>query len=99
MMMRKEPGKRMDTVRVTFGISSSIWVDQVHLVGDFNNWNRHSLPLEHSPHNGWRISLELQKGRVYQYRFLLDRARWCNDCNADRYVPNPFGGDNSVVET
>jgi 1,4-alpha-glucan branching enzyme len=97
--MIKKPGSKADTVRVTFDVASSLWADEIHLVGDFNHWDHDSLPLAHSPHNGWRISLELDRGRTYQYRFLVDKTRWCNDVNADRYAPNPFGGDNSVVET
>jgi 1,4-alpha-glucan branching enzyme len=98
-MTIKEPGSKTDTVRVTFGVPSTLWADQIHLVGDFNNWNPYSLPLEHSLHSGWRVSVELKRGRTYQYRFLVDKTRWCNDWNADCYIPNPFGGDNSAVET
>ena len=97
-MVTKEPASRASHVRVTFSLPSSIWADQVYLVGDFNDWDRGSLPLERPMHDGWRITLELERGRSYQYRYLLD-GRWCNDWSADRYVPSPFGGTNSVVET
>ena len=32
-----------------------------------------------------------------QYRYLLDGARWENDWQADKYLRNEYGGDNSVV--
>ena len=97
-MIAKEPASRASHVRVTFSLPPGLWVAEAYLVGDFNDWGRGSLPLDRSVHNGWRITLELERGRSYQYRYLLD-GRWCNDCNADRYVPGPFGEHNSVVDT
>jgi len=32
------------------------------------------------------------------FRYLVDGERWENDWAADAYVPNPFGGEDSVVE-
>lgn len=88
-----------DMVRVTFRLSTSVSADTVHLVGDFNNWDPRSHRLIRSPDGDWwQITLDLKRGRAYQYRYLLDCARWCNDWHADRYVPNIFGGDNSVLE-
>jgi hypothetical protein len=47
----------------------------------------------------WELTLELAKGNSYQFRYLIDGNNWQNDWHADRYVPNPFGGENSVIET
>jgi hypothetical protein len=44
-------------------------------------------------------TLELEAGREYQYRYLLNGNEWHNDWHADRYVSNAYGGDNSVVIT
>jgi len=38
-------------------------------------------------------------GREYAFRYRVDGERWENDPGADKYVPNPFGSDNSVVVT
>jgi 1,4-alpha-glucan branching enzyme len=85
-------------VRVTFTMPAGIWADTIHLVGDFNNWSTTATPLQLSEH-GWSVSLELEAGRAYQYRYLINGADWYNDWRADRYVPNEYGGDNSVVVT
>ena len=98
-MITKSAGKTPDTVEVEFRYPVGLWATHVTLVGDFNNWSRSAHPLEHSLHNGWRITLQLERGHAYQYRYLLEDREWCNDCNADRYAPNPFGGYNSIVET
>ncbi|MCD6520231.1 MAG: isoamylase early set domain-containing protein [Anaerolineae bacterium] len=99
-MIIKRDGPKPGTVLVTFKLPATVWAETVHLVGDFNDWNRHSHPLVRSNvDDTWEITLELEKGKVYQFRYLINGNQWQNDWNADRYVPNPFGGDNSVLET
>lgn len=98
-MINKNDGANQKTVRVTFEIPPYLWANTVHLVGDFNNWSLESMPLDHFGDNGWQITLELERDKSYQYRYLLDGSDWANDSNADRYVHNPFGGENSVVDT
>ncbi len=85
-------------VRVTFALPSALWADTIYLVGDFNGWDRHATPLRATEH-GWMVTLELEAGKVYQYRYLINGNEWHNDWNADGYAPNPYGGDNSLVDT
>jgi 1,4-alpha-glucan branching enzyme len=99
-MIKKSPGSQPDHVLVTFEFPSSIWAETVHLVGEFNDWNQHSHPLtQHRDAENWSITLELSAGREYQFRYLVDGKDWYNDWQADKYVTNNFGGDNSVVVT
>jgi hypothetical protein len=44
----------------------------------------------------YTITLDLEKGE-YCFRYLIDGSKWENDWHADKYVPNSFGCDNSVV--
>ena len=37
-------------------------------------------------------------GRRYRFRYLLDGRRWENDWEADDYVDNDHGGQDSVVD-
>lgn len=96
MILREPQG---DKVRVTFRLPSTIWAESVHLVGDFNDWSRTSHPLQRTHDGDWEITLELDRGKTYQFRYLVNKTDWQNDWNADRYVSNPFGGENSVIET
>jgi 1,4-alpha-glucan branching enzyme len=99
-MITKRAGSRAGRVAVTFQLPESIWAESVHLVGDFNDWNRRSHPLTRSRDDAtWQITLELDQGKSYQFRYLVNGADWQNDWNADRYVPNPYGGENSVLDT
>jgi 1,4-alpha-glucan branching enzyme len=89
---------KRDKVMVTFSVPGSIWAHSVYLVGDFNGWNRAALPFDRRAES-WAITLDLDKGREYRYRYLLDGFEWCNDSNADKYVSSPQGGTDSVVVT
>ena len=44
------------------------------------------------------MTVGLDAGRAYRFRYLLDGQRWENDWAADAYQPNDFGGDDSVVD-
>lgn len=99
-MLVKRPGDRPDVLAVTFRFPSIIWAESVHLAGDFNNWSRLAHPMLR-PEDGdsWELTLELPKDRQYEYRYLVNGDTWCNDCNADGYVADPYGTYNSVVCT
>jgi hypothetical protein len=47
---------------------------------------------------GFSLTIELEPGRAYRFRYLLDGDRWENDWAADAYVPNEFGADDSLVD-
>ena len=100
-MLIKEPGGRPGKVRVTFEFPGAAWAETVHLVGDFNRWERHSLALSrsHVDQANWQTTLELDAGREYQFRYLVNGEQWYDECNADDYVANPFGGYNSLLRT
>jgi hypothetical protein len=41
--------------------------------------------------------LELEKGKEYQFRYVIDGKEWINEEQADKFVPNAFQTENSVV--
>jgi hypothetical protein len=46
------------------------------------------------------VTLNLETGKSFQYRYLLDKEMWENDDAADTYVRSNFGDcENSVVTT
>jgi 1,4-alpha-glucan branching enzyme len=99
-MIYKEELADGENVRVTFEMPSGVWAERVTLVGDFNDWNTSEHEMHQARSDGnWRITLILPKGREFQFRYLVNGRDWHNDWHADRYVPNKFGTDNSVVAT
>ncbi len=99
-MIRKEttsPAK--GRVAVTFELPATLWAHEVALVGEFNGWNPCSHRLAQGYDGAWRLAVELERGRRYEFRYLVDGREWANDWAADDYVPNRSGGFNSVVKT
>lgn len=97
-MVRKEPSPRAGKVLVTFRLPSSLWASHIHLVGDFNGWNRTADPLMQRARDGaWVITVELDAGEMYEFRYLIDDKEWCNDDHADTYVTHRRDSDTSVV--
>jgi len=86
-------------VQVTFSLPNDLWADRIYLVGDFNNWERTSHPFHRDRSGGWSLSVELEQGRAYQFRYLLDNQDWLNDTEADSYADNAHGGTNFIVVT
>jgi hypothetical protein len=85
------------TVNVTFSLPSEVGAGNVALCADFNNWTAGSIPLSRGGDGAWQVTVPLEPGNTYHFRYLLDGERWENAWQADRYEPNPFGSDNSVV--
>jgi 1,4-alpha-glucan branching enzyme len=84
-------------VLVTFEIPDSVWADRMHLVGDFNDWDRESLPFHHNGRALWQVEIELEQGGEYRFRYLIDGEHWRSDRHADRHVAGEDGVYDSVV--
>lgn len=69
------------------------------ILGDFNNWNpEHASKLVKQQDGSFSAVVPLEEGETYHYRFLLDKARWVNDYNAQGYEPAPgLNIDNCVI--
>jgi len=86
-------------VRVTFILPSAILAKRVNLVGDFNGWDTHATPMRHDGSRAqWAVSLDLEAGRRYRFRYLVDDREWLNDWCADDHVENPYGSYDSVID-
>jgi 1,4-alpha-glucan branching enzyme len=83
---------------VTFELPAEAGVDAACICGDFNDWDETCHPLEHHKDGRLTISLQLDLGRSYRFRYLLGDGRWENDWAADRYESNLFGSEDSVVD-
>jgi 1,4-alpha-glucan branching enzyme len=83
--------------RVLFRMRSLDGVDRASLAGEFNDWSTEATPLEPQPDGSLAVSVVLEPGRSYRYRFYLGDDRWENDWKADDYVDNDHGGADSVV--
>ena len=69
--------------------------NEVIVTGEFTKWSPEGIRLRKGPHDEWRTVLELEPGE-YQYRLVVDGI-WQDDPQAQKRVPNPFGGHNAVL--
>ena len=97
-MLKKQYLKRKDACKVTFYTPPELEAERAVLVGDFNQWSDKATPMKPLKDGRFKVTVELPNDRRYQFRYLIDDSEWHNDSAADQYVPNPFCGDNSVVE-
>ena len=100
MSIKKQFLKRKPVCKVTFRIPEEIGnsATTAHVVGEFNNWNPSSTPMTKLKSGVFTATVDLAKGREYQFRYLLDEKNWENDGDADKFVPTPFGDSaNSVI--
>jgi Glycogen recognition site of AMP-activated protein kinase len=84
-------------VDVTFTLPGEVGAGHVALCGDFNDWSAENIALHRGSDGAWQVTLPLDPGQSYRFRYLLDGERWENAWQADWYEPNPFGSTNSVV--
>ena len=96
-MIHKRPSTNKGKIVITFAIPGSLWADRVHLVGDFNDWDRESLPLRLHDRDDWQVEVELERGREYRFRYLIDGDHWRNDRHADLHTLGSDGIVDSVV--
>jgi hypothetical protein len=89
------------TCSVTFRLSKEAAGDaqNVTVAGDFNNWDIHRTQMIKLNNGDFSVTLELTCNKEYKFKYLIDGKRWENDWHADKYVPNAFGAEDSVVIT
>lgn len=98
--IRKKYLKSGPVCKVTFSLPKEAAPEarNVAVVGDFNDWNPTETMMKRLKDGTFTATVDLEKGREYQFRYLVDSERWENDRNADKYVPTPYGdSENSVV--
>jgi 1,4-alpha-glucan branching enzyme len=99
MSLRKKYRKTGSLCTVTFSLpkAGAGSAKTVHVVGDFNGWGKSATSMKKQKNSSFAASVPLERNREYQFRYLLNGETRENDWNADRYVANDQGGENSVV--
>ena len=101
MSLKKQFLKSKPVCKVSFRLDAAeaAGATKVQLLGDFNNWDETVEPMTALKSNDFTATLELEAGKEYQFRYLINGAEWKNEPQADAFVTNSFGGENSVVST
>jgi len=74
--------------RVTFWLprEAAAAAKSVAVAGSFNEWSVDRHPMKRSKNGDFSLALELPAGKEFEFRFVIDGARWENAWNADKYV-------------
>jgi 1,4-alpha-glucan branching enzyme len=92
--------KTRPAAKVTFFLpkEAAPGAESVCILGDFNNWAPEANPLTRLGEGDFTVTLELETGRAYRFRYMIDGWKYENDWFADRYESNPYGGEDSIVD-
>src|SRR3954452_10658856 len=96
--MIKRPGAGHGEVAVTFEVDPAVGAERAYVCGEFNDWSQDSHAMERNGDGGFTLTVPLEAGKAYRFRYFLDGERWENDWAADDYVPNEFGSHDSVID-
>ena len=95
------PTKTLDAetgkCRVEFRLPADVGAGQAWLCGEFNEWSRENTPMVAQDDGSLSVTVDLEPGQSYRFRYYLGEERWENDWAADAYVDNEFGGSDSLV--
>lgn len=99
MSIKKQVLKSKPVCKVTFKIEkeNALNAQSAFLVGEFNNWNEASHEMKALKDGSFSINIDLETGRSYQFRYLLDGAIWINDNEADSYEASGIGDEQNAV--
>ncbi len=96
MPLEKRASPKPHHVSVTFRVPAEAHAASVDVVGEFTDWGLVSMRA--NPDGSHDAAFDLEVGTSYRFRYLVDGRSWENDWAADNYVPNGYGGDDSVVD-
>lgn len=97
-MIEKEYTPTKRSCRVTFTIPADDQVEQAAVVGEFNDWDpvKGKMPKKIDSGN-YALTISLKPGNNYRFRYLINDSEWSNDSEADGFVDNEYGTQDSVI--
>jgi 1,4-alpha-glucan branching enzyme len=99
MSLKKQYNEKKTACKVTFKVPKNIAASaiKINLAGDFNGWNIENLPMKKSKTGDFSITVNLDAGREYQFRYIIDGKHWINEPDADKHLLNEFHTENSII--
>lgn len=100
MSIKKQYLKNNGICKTTFILNGTFNSNEnVRLTGDFNNWDRNCEPMKKLKQSGFSQTLNLDAGKSYQFKYLINDSVWENEPESDQLVPNGFGPEeyNSLI--
>ena len=97
-MLKKNYSKTRKFCRITFKFASESEAKTAAVVGEFNDWDTSKHTMKRLKNGSFSATVSVEAGREYRFRYFVDGKKWENEKDADKYIPNEFGTEDSVVE-
>lgn len=95
MSISKKFLKSKPVCKVTFAYKAPE-VKELSLVGDFNEWNTSATPLKKSKNGTFKVILDLDVNKSYEYKFVAD-GEYVNDNEAEALVYNDYANSENCL--
>ena len=97
-MLKKNYTKTGQFCRVTFKVPPDVDARKVALCGDFNAWNKKATVMKPLKDGSFSVTITLPANNSYRFKYYLGNHLWENDWEADGYVRNDFGSEDSLLK-
>ena len=99
MSLKKQFLKSKPICKVTFNLASDLveGAKKAAILGDFNNWDPKETNMRKLKNGSFTKTLDLEVGKEYQFRYLVDGTKWINDTEADKYVNSGISTEENGV--
>jgi len=94
-MIQKTYFKTKDYCKVKFTFKPE-QAETVELYGLNNDWQS-PIVMSKKKDGTFACEVSLPKNSQQQFKYLINGTEWENDPVADGYIPNEFGGSNSII--
>ena len=102
MSIKKQYLKSKPVCKLSFRVTKEEVqsADTVKIVGEFNEWDKDAAPMKKLKSGDFTQTLDLETGKEYQFKYLVNDTVWANETEADKMVPTGIvqGEFNSVIE-
>ena len=94
-MVQKTYYKTKDYCKVKFSFKTDE-AETIAIVGLNSDWKT-TVTMSKKKDGSFSADVNLPKDSTHEFKYLVKETLWINDPEADKEVPNVFGGSNSVI--
>ena len=94
-MVQKTYYKTKDYCKVKFSFKVEN-AETIEILGLNSDWEN-SVIMSRKKDGSFSADVNLPKDSTHEFKYLVDQKEWLNEPEADKEVPNVFGGSNSVI--
>ena len=99
MSLKKQFLKSKPVCKVTFTLPADLadGAKKASVMGDFNNWDPKETTMRKLKNGSFTKTVDLEVGKEYQFRYLVDGKKWINDTEADSFVHSGVASEENGV--